>query len=193
MALARIQWREAVGSIAVIDFEASGLGARSHPIEVAVVCSDGRDWTTLIRPEPDWTVWDPAAECIHRIPRDQVVREGMPPSAVVAQLEALLTGQTLYCDAWLHDHHWLHRLYAATSRYPSFRLESVFARLNEHQQLRWRWEKQCAARRLGLVPHRALADARIVRAALTRLCTPTERPVHPAPLAMGTPSGAWRH
>ena len=158
--------------VAIIDFEASGLGAPGYPIEVAVALPDGRDWATLIRPEPDWIAWDPAAERIHRIPRGQAVQEGMAPTAVVAQLDALLNGQTLYCDAWLHDHRWLHRLYAAASRYPSFRLESVFTCLNEHQQLRWRWEKQCAARRLGLAPHRALADARIAQAALARLCAP---------------------
>ncbi len=61
-----------------LDFEASSLGERSYPIEVGWVFADGAGEAHLIRPAPEWTDWDPAAERIHGIGRGQLMATGTP-------------------------------------------------------------------------------------------------------------------
>jgi hypothetical protein len=48
--------------LAFLDFEASSLGKKSYPIEVAWVFEDGTSESHLIKPAPEWTDWDPAAQ-----------------------------------------------------------------------------------------------------------------------------------
>ena len=55
--------------LAFLDFEASSLGKASYPIEVAWVFEDRTSESHLIKPAPDWTDWNPAAQAIHRIER----------------------------------------------------------------------------------------------------------------------------
>lgn len=83
---------------AVLDIEASGFGRHSYPIEVGYVLSDGQAFCTLIRPEPEWTHWDPAAERLHHISRDLVLARGRPAVEVARMLNAQLVGQTVYSD-----------------------------------------------------------------------------------------------
>ncbi|MET0379714.1 MAG: hypothetical protein ABW049_12050, partial [Spongiibacteraceae bacterium] len=59
---------------AILDFEASGLGGGTYPIEVGYVLGDGRSACYLIRPEPDWQGWSADAEKLHGISRALLTR-----------------------------------------------------------------------------------------------------------------------
>ena len=96
-----------------LDFEASSLGKHGFPIEVAWVFEDGAEETHLIRPAPDWTEWNAAAEAIHRIPRDRLEQEGEPHEAVARRMVECLTGHDLLASAPSWDGKWLSLLLRA--------------------------------------------------------------------------------
>lgn len=96
-----------------LDFEASSLGKKSYPIEVAWVFEDGRSETHLIRPAPDWTDWDPQAETIHHIPHAMLIADGTPHDVVAARMVAELTGHDLRATAPSWDGKWLSALLRA--------------------------------------------------------------------------------
>ena len=60
-----------------IDVEASGLGNTSYPIEVAWNDAEGLITNHLVKPEPQWTSWDPEAERIHGITKEQLEKDGI--------------------------------------------------------------------------------------------------------------------
>jgi hypothetical protein len=152
---------------AVIDLEASGFGRDSYPIEVGFVLEDGRAGCTLIRPEPDWTHWDPGAERTHGIARQTVLHHGRPTTDVADWLNGHLAGRTVYTDGWAHDYGWLARLFEAAGRTPRFRLGHLRALLDDAQASVWQ-DRLDALRRDGASSgrHRASVDARQVRRAL---------------------------
>lgn len=154
---------------AVIDIEASGFGKGSYPVEVGYVLPDGRRYCTLIRPQPEWTHWDAAAERLHRIPLSVLRTRGRAPAEVCARLDADLGGRTVYSDAWSHDLSWLHRLYDAAGSTPAFRLESVRALLDETELSAWHPAREAVMRDLRGERHRASVDALAVQRALCRL------------------------
>ena len=96
-----------------LDFEASSLAKKSYPIEVAWVFEDGRSEAHLIRPAPDWTDWDPAAEAIHHIPHAELVAHGTPHDVVAARMLAELDGYDLLASAPSWDGKWLSALLRA--------------------------------------------------------------------------------
>ncbi len=55
----------------ILDIEASGFGRSGYPIEIGYALPDGQTWCSLIRPEPEWTHWDPSAEAVHHISQDR--------------------------------------------------------------------------------------------------------------------------
>jgi hypothetical protein len=153
----------------VIDVEASGFGAGSYPIEIGFVLPDGRGVCTLVQPEPGWTHWDPAAERLHAIARDTVVRHGRPAAEVAALLNRELAGLAVYSDAWLHDYTWLGVLFDAADLTPSFRLLHLRELLTEHQAEHLAEAKRLARTALHLERHRASADARVLQLAAMQL------------------------
>lgn len=155
---------------AILDFEASGLGRGSYPIEVGYVLGDGRTGCYLIRPEPDWQNWDPAAERLHGINRAQLLAHGRPAREVALLLSRELRGETLYTDAWGSDLSWLSLLFDAAGLVPTFRLESLRTLLDERQQRLWHEAQQAVIRELALGRHRASADARILQQTYLRTC-----------------------
>jgi len=98
---------------ALIDFEASCLPeyGQSFPIEVAIARCDGDSRTWFIRPAPRWDGWDwdPAAEALHGISREQLDRDGLPPAQVLAEMGAFAGDCQVYADADL-DAYWLELL-----------------------------------------------------------------------------------
>ncbi|UDL94621.1 transcriptional regulator [Lichenihabitans sp. PAMC28606] len=164
--------------IAFLDFEASSLGKKSYPIEVAWVFDDGSSEATLIRPAPGWTDWASDAEAIHGIPRDLLLSEGQPHDVVGRRMIACLTGHTLYASAPSWDGQWLSRLLrAADLPRHALRLQDTdeaqrrvvietcrAAGLSPGQQNSVLNEVLSAAARDGQADgppaHRALADAR---------------------------------
>lgn len=96
-----------------IDFEASSLGKRSYPIEVAWVFEDGRSEAHLIRPAPDWTDWDVRAEAIHNIARAELVQDGERHDLVAGRMADVLVGHALFASAPSWDGKWLSALLRA--------------------------------------------------------------------------------
>ena len=96
-----------------LDFEASSLAKRSYPIEVAWVFEDGRSETFLSRPAEEWTDWDPAAEAIHRISRETLVRDGTSHELVANHMLDVLAGHDLLASAPSWDGKWLSALLRA--------------------------------------------------------------------------------
>lgn len=157
---------------AVMDIEASGFGRHSYPIEVGFVLPDGSTYCTLIRPVPQWTHWDDAAEQVHRISLKTVLEHGRGVEEVTRQLNARLSGQTLYCDGWAHDYVWLNTLYEAAGCSPSFRLDNLRALLSEQEAAFWSVVKRQVATEMRLPRHRASADAKLLQRTLMRLRAP---------------------
>ncbi len=93
-----------------LDFEASSLADRSHPIEVAWVFEDGQGESHLIAPAANWTDWDDAAEAIHHISRDRLAAEGEPHDRVAHRLVEVLAGHDLFASAPSWDGKWLSTL-----------------------------------------------------------------------------------
>lgn len=96
-----------------LDFEASSLGKNSYPVEVGWVFEDGRSESHLIRPAPQWTEWDKAAEAIHGIRRGELESDGVPHDQVAARMVAELTGHDLLASAPSWDGKWLSALLRA--------------------------------------------------------------------------------
>lgn len=93
-----------------LDFEASSLGKKSFPVEVAWVFEDGRQASHLIRPAPDWTDWAADAEQIHGLSRARLGAEGTPLEALGREMVETLTGHQLYASAPSWDGKWLSTL-----------------------------------------------------------------------------------
>lgn len=96
-----------------LDFEASSLGKKGFPIEVAWVFADGRQETHLIKPAPQWTDWDERAEAIHKIARATLEAQGEPHDAVARRMVEALSGHSLYASAPSWDGKWLSALLRA--------------------------------------------------------------------------------
>jgi hypothetical protein len=90
-----------------LDFEASSLGKRGYPIEVAWVFEDGREEAHLIKPAPGWQDWEPAAEAIHGIARATLEAEGTAHDIVAGRMVDVLTGHDLLASAPSWDGKWL--------------------------------------------------------------------------------------
>lgn len=93
-----------------LDFEASSLADRSHPIEVAWVFQNGRHESHLIAPAPNWTDWDDEAEAIHHITREMLAAEGEPHDEVARRMVEALSGHDLFASAPSWDGKWLSTL-----------------------------------------------------------------------------------
>lgn len=106
------------------DFEASGLGARSWPVEVGWVDLAGGQESFLIKPHEDWSMaaWDPIAEKLHGLAIETLKADGVAPRIVCDRLNAALRGASVYSDAPDWDAFWLFRLFSACSVRPAFSL-----------------------------------------------------------------------
>ncbi len=96
-----------------LDFEASSLSERSYPVEVGWVFEDGQEEDHLIRPPPAWTDWDPSAEAIHRIGREELLARGRDHTKVAQRMVEVLTGHDLCASAPSWDGKWLSALLRA--------------------------------------------------------------------------------
>jgi hypothetical protein len=157
---------------AVLDIEASGFGRGSYPIEIGFVLGSSEARCMLIQPAAHWTHWDPAAQRLHHITREDLQLHGCPIRDVVEVLNDSLCGRTLFSDGWAHDYSWLAVLYDAAHRVPTFRLESLGALLRPGEIDRWPATKQQVADALALPRHRACADARLLQATFRKLRSP---------------------
>jgi hypothetical protein len=156
---------------AIIDVEASGFGQGSYPIEVGFILPDLTSFCCLIKPEPDWTHWDPDAENIHGIKRETLFEKGKPAAEVAEILNQYLRNKTVYTDGWGNDHSWLSRLYDQAGKTQKFRLQTLASLLSEKQMAIWKANKLKVTEELSLTRHRASADARILQMTYIRTWT----------------------
>jgi hypothetical protein len=164
-----------------IDFEASGFGDDSYPIEVAWNDAAGMVEAHLINPASikGWTHWDPQAQInAHKIERTDLEKLGTDPLTVAKRMNDTLAGQVLYTDAPQFDGFWLSRLFEACDLRTTFKLGSAMDLLdliiddtqklagNSPQQVQDRFETivdtlgLTAWSNIGLKPHRAGNDVR---------------------------------
>ena len=97
-----------------IDIEASSLGSRSYPIEIAWNYPDGSIEAHLISPAgiERWTDWSADAEKIHGISRAQLHKDGKSPSWVCCRMNQQFVGHVVYSDDPDYDGMWLAELFA---------------------------------------------------------------------------------
>ncbi len=108
-----------------IDIEASGFGPGSWPVSVAWCDHCGEIRKLLIRPLPQWTHWDAAAEQVHGLTRGRLLAEGLDPAEVANRLETDLKGLLAFSDAPDFDSGWLDALYQALGRPRPFHLDQA--------------------------------------------------------------------
>lgn len=97
-----------------IDFEASGLGPNSYPIEAGWSDDKGNVESHLINPYhiDDWDDWDFIAQHnIHGISREQLREEGKSPLQVAQKLNESLAGKEVFCDGLPYDRLWMECLF----------------------------------------------------------------------------------
>lgn len=113
--------------IAFIDLEASGLSARSWPIEVGWCLAEGDACSFLIKPDADWTLedWSKEAEALHGLPHDLLLRDGNAPEEVCQKLNDALMGKLVYSDAPDWDSFWLYRLFQSAKTRQSFVVQDL--------------------------------------------------------------------
>ncbi|PQA87812.1 hypothetical protein CW354_05520 [Marinicaulis flavus] len=101
--------------IAFIDLEASGLSARSWPIEVGWCFANGGVQAMLIKPAPEWSFddWSAEAETLHGVSPEMLDKDGVEPKEACEKLNAALAGKIIYSDAPDWDGFWLYRLFQA--------------------------------------------------------------------------------
>ena len=96
--------------LAFLDFEASSLGKKSYPIEVAWVFEDGTSESHLITPAPEWTDWDPAARACLSGVEPAAVREALARE-VVGEVSQRRNGRVVahraLADAQAEREQWL--------------------------------------------------------------------------------------
>jgi hypothetical protein len=153
----------------ILDIEASGFGRSGYPIEIGYALPDGQTWCSLIRPEPEWTHWDPGAEAVHHISQDLLPTRGRYVREVASLINQNLGGKTAYSDGWGHDYSWLGRLFDAANMTPNFKLENLRALLSEEEADLWHIVKDQVKQDRGPQRHRASADARLLQLTWQRL------------------------
>lgn len=147
--------------IAFIDLEASGLGARSWPVEAGWAFVDGQGGSILIQPHESWleSAWDAEAAALHGLSLERLRREGTPVREAACALNRALEGATVYSDAPDHDGAWLYRLFAAAGISQRFRIEDLADLLESLPEAGTRalYDK---AGQISPRTHRAAPDAR---------------------------------
>jgi hypothetical protein len=151
--------------IVTIDFEASGLGRLTYPIEIGMSRWQGpghvgETWHSLIRPDPTWTskgVWNDVSQTIHGIERDELADAPTPAEVLKAANGFAPLGTLAFCDGGGHDSYWLQRLADAAGFPPTFLLgpwNHVADAMHHDQQFRLQTHRSDEE-----IAHRAAPDA----------------------------------
>lgn len=110
-----------------IDFEATGDGNKTYPIEVA--WSDESGWVEsyLISPVgvAGWTGWSAEAEAIHHIPQSELLSAGRTPRFVCERMVATVGDGILYCDGVPWDTERLEQLFEAAELVSPFEVRGI--------------------------------------------------------------------
>lgn len=116
-----------MNNLAFIDLEASGLSARSWPIEVGWCFAGSGPQAMLIKPPEEWSLdeWSTDAEALHGVSHKTILKKGIEPKKVCESLNAALTGKVVYSDAPDWDGFWLYRLFQAAKLRQTFKLSDL--------------------------------------------------------------------
>ncbi len=144
----------------ILDVEASGFGRGSYPIEIGLAFPDGATEAYLIHPAPDWSHWDPEAERVHGIDRQELLVHGRSVVEVAALLDARLAGNCVYSDGWSFDASWVARLFDSAGFAQNFRIDTIRMLLNEDEIAAWQRAREAVDAVHGPMVHRAAPDAR---------------------------------
>lgn len=154
-----------------MDFEASGLGPGSFPIEVGVCRWTEPDdpfltWSSLISPHPNWLAqgtWAGEAQDLHGIDIDSL-QSGLNCTGAVENLNAIVGGHIAFFDGGSHDLNWLGMLRRGSDvqlnlRYGDFNM--LISSMSHAQRSRYSDFKSSTP-----APHRAGPDARRLMSAI---------------------------
>lgn len=162
--------------INIIDFEATGLGQLSYPIQVAVILDDGTTYDAYIHPTDDWLEnweWDMEAEKIHNIPFKLLADVGKPVEVVAQELNEFIGKHKVYCDGGRYDIHWKNALFDAANIKPTFVLNDTY----ELAPNQWLGEyKEGIGCDMGLKEHDALNDVKIIQECIRRIINTRNQP-----------------
>ncbi|WP_317931309.1 hypothetical protein [Halioxenophilus sp. WMMB6] len=147
----------------IIDIEASGFGPDSYPIEVGAVLANGRRFSRLIKPFPEWQYWSNEAAAMHGISRSLLEQRGHNGHEVAHELNLLLAGQQTYSDCWVVDKPWLDKLFFQAGLPMQFILSPIEALLPDEQIACWDRVKLDVINQLNVKRHRASTDALIIQ------------------------------
>lgn len=147
----------------IMDVEASGFGCQSYPIEIGLALEGENRYCTLIIPADRWTHWDMTAQDTHHIPREVLIRYGNPLDYVARDLNHMLSGLTVYSDAWAMDKPWVSRLFSEAGIRRTFSISPLECILTEDQMKTWHATKDKVITSMGLTRHRASSDAFIIQ------------------------------
>lgn len=150
-----------------LDFEASGLGEYTYPIEIGVASWPTPDapiwsWSALIQPTSEWRenfLWIAESQAVHGV-TPQELANGVTPREALEHANRLIGPTRAFCDGGFHDARWLHHLSRAADMRPVFLLTDWdgLAGLLEpdeyHRMVTWFDQVH--------VPHRAAADAELL-------------------------------
>jgi hypothetical protein len=138
----------------------------------------------LVKPPPNWNlgpVWDPDAEKLHKITREELYAHDRAPVEIADRMNRTLRGQELYSDHPLDDKHWWFEIWKASGApaftlgdteaicmiEPTFKLREVnaydfIARLGADRGWDTAWFETAKDESDRIAPkkHRAEADAR---------------------------------
>lgn len=117
-----------MADIAFIDLEASGLGAKSWPIEAGWCYAAGEPEAMLIKPDDSWPLdqWDENAFALHGVTYETLMESGVEPEKVCAALNEALSGKIVYSDAPDWDGFWFYRLFQAAGVRQKFTLRDFY-------------------------------------------------------------------
>lgn len=152
----------------IIDVEASGFGSNGYPIEVGLALEPGQRYCTLIKPIDHWNHWDIQAESVHRISRENLLRNGLPVMDVTRELNRLLENKIVFSDAWSVDNSWIIQLFAAAGVDKTFSVSALEMLLSEQQMSLWAKTRDSVVADLGLKRHRASNDSWIIQETYVR-------------------------
>jgi hypothetical protein len=148
----------------ILDFEASGFGPDSYPIEVGFSLASGERFCTLIKPHSSWQHWSADAQAVHGIERSILFDAGMTVDLVCIELNQRLRGLTLYTDAWVYDKAWLNKLFECAGCQPAFHLHAIENIQSECQHLIWDDAREKMLQDVNHIErHRASADAQFIQ------------------------------
>lgn len=116
-----------------VDVEASGLGPSGFPVEVGWASPewhmDGtcsiRLRSVLVKPTAEWLAgpgaWDPNAEWMHGLSREDLLRDGLEPATLCDLLDTEFSGRRVHTDTGGGgmDDLWIALLYEAAGREPA--------------------------------------------------------------------------